>query len=149
MPTPTPSQRRIDAAIALVVRSGKVLVCQRKDDDTFGGFWEFPGGKCEEGETLHQCLARELREELAISARPIAQLTTVEHDYPQVLVRLHPFVCAHEAGEVQHLECQASQWVEPEQLRDYRFPPANESLIEEAIAYFEAHGKLVPPASNE
>ena len=144
-----PSQRRIDAAIALVVRGGKVLVCQRKDDDTFGGFWEFPGGKCESGETLHQCLARELREELAITARPVAQLTTVEHDYPQVLVRLHPFVCAHETGEVQHIECQASRWVEPEELREYRFPPANESLIEEAIAYLRRDGSLVPSNDNE
>lgn len=137
MSEPKPTQRRIDAAIALVTRGGKVLVCQRKDDDTFGGFWEFPGGKCEAGETLHECLARELQEELAIRAKPIAQLTTVEHDYPQVLVRLHPFVCAHEDGEVRHIECQASQWVEPVELRNYRFPPANESLIEEAIAYFD------------
>src|SRR4051812_7574373 len=132
MSSEQPAQRRIDAAIALVVRGGKVLVCQRKDDDTFGGFWEFPGGKSEAGETLHQCLARELREELAIPPRPVAQLATVEHDSPQVLVRLPPFVCAHEAGEVQPLECQASRWVEPEELRAYRFPPANESLIEEA-----------------
>ena len=137
--------QRIDAAVALVVRSGKLLVCQRKDDDTFGGLWEFPGGKCEDGETLPQCLARELREELAISARPIAKLTTVEHDYPQVQVRLHPFVCEHEAGEVQHLECQASRWIDPLDLRGFEFPPANESLIEEAIAYFQQTPSLVPP----
>jgi mutator protein MutT len=131
-----PSSTRIDAAIALVTRAGKVLVCQRKDDDTLGGYWEFPGGKCEAGETLEQCLARELREELAIAARPIARLTTIQHDYPHTLLRLHPFVCQHEQGEVQHLECQASHWIDPSALRDYRFPPANETLIEEAIAYF-------------
>jgi mutator protein MutT len=127
--------KRVDAAIAIVCRDRKVLVCQRKDDDTLGGYWEFPGGKQEDGETLEQCLARELREELAIAARPIARLTTVEHDYPTVRVRLHPFVCAHESGEVEHLECQASRWIAPPQLRDYRFPPANERLIEEAIAF--------------
>ena len=71
---------RIDAAIAVVIRNGKVLVCQRKEDDTFGGFWEFPGGKQEDGETLHECLARELAEELAIRAKPIEQLTTIEHN---------------------------------------------------------------------
>jgi len=128
--------KRIDAAIALVTRDNKLLVCQRKSDDTFGGFWEFPGGKCEVGETLEQCLERELREELAIAARPIARLTTVEHDYAHALVRLHPFVCEHLDGEVQHLECQASIWIDPTALRDYCFPPANETLIEEAIAYF-------------
>ncbi|MEA2708108.1 MAG: A/G-specific adenine glycosylase [Phycisphaerales bacterium] len=129
---------RIDAAIAIVCRDRKVLVCQRKDDDTFGGYWEFPGGKQEAGETLEQCLARELREELAITARPIARLATVEHEYPGVRIRLHPFVCAHLAGEVEHLECQASRWIDPPMLRDYRFPPANEALIEEAIAYLAA-----------
>src|SRR5205809_378239 len=88
---PTGGQlNRIDAAIAIVVRGQKVLICQRKADDTFGNLWEFPGGKQEDGETLEQCLARELREELAIEARPIARLPVVEHDYPQVLIRLHP-----------------------------------------------------------
>jgi len=147
-PSPAPVPRRIDAAIALIVRGGKLLVCQRKDDDAFGGFWEFPGGKCEMGETLHQCLARELREEIGVVAIPIAELTTVEHDYPHVLIRLHPFVCRHESGEVQHLECQASRWIEPIELRDYQFPPANESLIEEAIAWFGRSSALVPPAAG-
>jgi 8-oxo-dGTP diphosphatase len=128
--------KRIEAAIALVRRGDKLLVCQRKAGDTLGGFWEFPGGKCEDGETLEQCLARELREELAIAARPVARLTTIEHDYPHVLLRLHPFVCDHLDGEVQHIECQASAWIDPPELRGYRFPPANESLIEEAIAWF-------------
>ena len=128
--------RRIDAAIAIIHRNQTILVCQRKANDTLGGYWEFPGGKCEDGETLEQCLSRELREELAIAARPVARLTTVEHDYPTVLVRLHPFVCEHEAGEPQHLECQASAWIDPPALREYTFPPANETLIEEVIEYF-------------
>jgi mutator protein MutT len=127
--------KRIDAAIAVVVRGDKVLICQRKDDDTFGGYWEFPGGKQEHGETLEECLARELTEELAISAKPTARLTVVEHDYPHVQLRLHPFVCEHTEGEPQHLECQATLWIEPAALRDYRFPPANESLIEEVVSY--------------
>ena len=135
--------RRIDAAIALIVRDGKLLVCQRRNEDAFGGFWEFPGGKCEAGETLHQCLARELLEEINITARPIAQLTTIEHDYPHVLIRLHPFICRHESGEVQHLQCQASRWIDPSELRTYAFPPANESLIEEAMAFFRDRPILV------
>src|SRR4051812_1186439 len=130
--------KRIDAAIAIVLRDGKILVCQRKDDDTFGGFWEFPGGKQEDGETLEQCLARELREELNICARPTALLSPIIHDYPEVCVRLHPFLCQLESGDPEHLECQASRWIEPAELRDYRFPPANESLIEEVIAHLLA-----------
>ena len=137
--------KRIDAAIAIVTRGDKVLICQRKNDDTLGGYWEFPGGKQEDGETLHECLARELREELAIRARPVTQLTTVEHDYPHVQLRLHPFVCAHEDGEVQHIECQDAKWIDPLTLRDYRFPPANEALIEEVIAYLKGDEAKTKP----
>ena len=140
--------KRIDAAIAVVLRGDKVLVCQRKDDDTFGGYWEFPGGKQEDGETLEQCLERELREELAIRATPIARLSVIEHDYAHAKIRLHPFVCEHEDGEVQHLECQASLWIEPVKLREYRFPPANEALIEEVVSYMEGRARESGPHPN-
>ena len=130
--------KRIDAAIAIVVRAGKILVCQRKAEDTFGGYWEFPGGKQEAGETLEQCLARELREELNIAARPTLLLTPVLHDYPEVLLRLHPFLCEHESGDPELLECQDTRWIDPADLRDYRFPPANESLIEQIIEELSA-----------
>lgn len=138
---------RIDAAIAIVTRNGNVLVCQRKSDDHLGGYWEFPGGKCEDGETLEQCLARELREEVNIDARPVARLTTIEHDYPHALVRLHPFLCEHQRGEPQLLECQAAKWIPPHELRHYHFPPANERLIEEVIRHFNgsAAATNVPP----
>jgi 8-oxo-dGTP diphosphatase/A/G-specific adenine glycosylase len=127
--------KRIDAAIAIIVRPAdrRVLICQRKDDDSFGGYWEFPGGKQECDETLEQCLARELREELNISATPTEPLPPIEHDYPRAKVRLHPFLCTHESGEPQLIECQQALWIEPTSLRDYRFPPANEELIEQVI----------------
>ena len=126
---------RIDAAIAVVIRADKVLICQRKDGDTFGGYWEFPGGKQEDGETLEECLRRELAEELAIRAKPIARLSAIEHEYPYAKIRLHPFICEHEEGEPQHLECQAALWINPDELTQYRFPPANESLIEEVLSF--------------
>ena len=125
--------KRIEAAIAIVVRAGKVLVCQRKDDDTLGGYWEFPGGKQECDETLEQCLARELREEINITARPTQGLTPITHDYAHAQIRLHPFLCTHETGEPELIECQAAKWINPIELRDYQFPPANEGLIEEVI----------------
>ena len=130
--------KRVDAAIAVVIRAGKILVCQRKHGDTFGGYWEFPGGKQECGETLHECLARELREELNIRARPTIALTPIVHDYPHTLLRLHPFLCEHEAGEPELIECQAARWIDPTELRAYHFPPANEDLIEQVIEHMHA-----------
>jgi mutator protein MutT len=125
--------KRIDAAIAIVTKGQYILVCQRKDADTLGGLWEFPGGKCEEGETMEQCLARELHEEVNLVATPLVRLTPIEHDYPYAQIRLHPFICRHESGDPELLECQAARWIEPVQLREYQFPPANETLIEEVI----------------
>jgi len=127
--------KQIDAAIAILTRAGKILICQRKANDSFGGYWEFPGGKRERGESLHQALARELQEELAISATPIHAFEPVVHDYKTAVVTLHPFLCHFESGEPQMIECQASAWIEPAQLRSYKFPPANEGLIEAVISH--------------
>ena len=124
---------RVDAAIGVVKRLGRVLICQRKTDDTLGDFWEFPGGKCETGESLQECLARELMEEVAIKARVVRKLTPIEHDYPDVCVRLHPFLCEHLEGEATAIECQRTKWVEASELSGYQFPPANESLLEEVV----------------
>ncbi len=120
-------------AIAVVNRSGRILICQRKPDDTFGGFWEFPGGKREPGEDLEACLAREMMEELAITVRIVRKLTAIEHQYPRVRVTLHPFLCEHSNGEPQLIECQQVKWVKPEELPLHPFPPANESLVTEII----------------
>jgi mutator protein MutT len=126
---------RIDAAIAIVLRDDKLLVCQRRLNNTFGGCWEFPGGKCEEGESLHQCLMRELREELDIVARPIQALSIIEHDYAHASIRLHPFICQHVSGEPTPIECEQARWIEPTTLSQYTFPPANEGLLDEVISY--------------
>lgn len=126
---------RTDVVIGIVTRARKVLICQRPSGKSFAGFWEFPGGKREPGETLEQCLRRELREELAIEVAPLHALATVDHDYPRGPIRLHPWVCAHEAGEPQLLAVQRVLWIEPRDLTRYQFPPANDALIAEAIAY--------------
>ena len=131
--TPPPAPQ-IDVVIGIVLREdGRVLVCQRKPEGHLGGYWEFPGGKREPGESLEQCLVRELEEELAIHARPLAALEVIEHDYPAVRVRLHPYFCAHSAGEPQPIGCQRLEWIAPSQLVDYRFPAANDALIRHLI----------------
>jgi mutator protein MutT len=125
--------KRIDVAIAVILGQGKILICQRRTQDTFGDFWEFPGGKCEKDEDLETCLARELMEEIAIEASITRKLTSIHHDYPHAQVTLHPFLCEHRAGTPTPIECQNVKWVDPQELTDYRFPPANESLLREIL----------------
>jgi A/G-specific adenine glycosylase len=124
---------RVDVIIGIVVRAGKILICQRLQQGPLGGFWEFPGGKQEAGESREQCLLRELAEELAIRVRPIKVMDVIEFDYADASVRLHPYLCEHVDGEPQPLASQRAIWVSPAQLNDYKFPPANDDLIRTLI----------------
>jgi mutator protein MutT len=127
--------KRIDVAVGIVVRAGQVLICRRKATGSFGGYWEFPGGKCEMDEAPEQCVVRELREELAIEILPDQALETLEHDYPHFRVRLYPFLCKLLQGEPRLIECVQFEWIDPPRLVDYRFPEANEPLLRSVIAH--------------
>jgi mutator protein MutT len=65
-----------EVAVGIIKSSGKYLVCQRKKDGRYGLKWEFPGGKLEPGETVEQCLRRELQEELSIEITSILNIQT-------------------------------------------------------------------------
>ncbi|HZN67112.1 MAG TPA: 8-oxo-dGTP diphosphatase MutT [Tepidisphaeraceae bacterium] len=129
---------RTDVVIAIIRRENTVLICQRPPGKSFESYWEFPGGKREPGETVTECLEREVREELAVRVRPRLALSVIDHDYPRGRIRLHPYVCDHVDGEPQPLASQAVKWVEPRKLREHRFPPANDNLVEEVIRVFDA-----------
>jgi mutator protein MutT len=133
---PEASPVRIDVAIAIVMRDDRILICQRHDTDVLAGYWEFPGGKRQPGETDEQCLMRELAEELAISVRIAEPLPVIEYDYPHARVRLHPFLCKHLLGEPQPLTAKRLVWVPAADLPRYRFPPANDDLIRTLIERF-------------
>jgi len=122
-------RRVLKVAIAIIRRDDRVLICRRKDDDSFGGYWEFPGGKLESGEPAESCIAREIREELAVEIRLLKLLPLIDHDYPRVRVRLYPFIAEIAEGEPQMIECSELRWVKPQELRGYRFPGANQRFI--------------------
>src|SRR5262245_66616197 len=90
--------------------------------------WEFPGGKCDAGESLSACMARELHEELGIRALVGAEVFTTTHDYPDRRVELHFFEC-QSADDPSPLLGQEMRWAAREQLQDLDFPPADAELI--------------------
>ena len=118
-------------AIGIVVRGGRVLICRRRKNaaDPFGGLWEFPGGKFRVGETPRRCVVREVREEVALTMRVIRPLAVIEHDYPTVRVRLHPFICQADQSKARPMQVSRIRWVRPARLVDYEFPAANRQLI--------------------
>lgn len=122
-------RRVLKVAIAIIRRDDHVLICRRKEEDSFGGYWEFPGGKLESGEAAEPCICREIREELAVEIRVLKGLPQIDHDYPRVRVRLYPFLAEIVEGQPQTLESSEIRWVKPAELRGYRFPGANQRFI--------------------
>jgi A/G-specific adenine glycosylase len=104
------------AAAVLLRGDGRVLVARRREEDFLGGLWEFPGGKQEGGETLQECLARELREELGIEVEVGERFLTLEHAYTHFRITLHAFRCVLRGGEPRCLECADLRWVLPAEM---------------------------------
>jgi mutator protein MutT len=125
--------KHLDVAVAIVFCDFKVLITRRKAAAVLGGCWEFPGGKVEPGESLQNCVRRELLEELALVVHPVVACTPTTYQYPDRIVRLHPFLCTYEPAEPQLLGCDEYRWVTPAQLRDFEFPPANHCLIDDLV----------------
>jgi len=113
---------------AVIERDGCFLVTRRQQGVHLEGYWEFPGGKCDEAETLTACLARELREELDVGARIGPEVYTVTHAYPERSVELHFFQCEL-AGDPRPQIGQEMRWVKREELPSLEFPPADAELI--------------------
>ncbi|MEK6605271.1 MAG: 8-oxo-dGTP diphosphatase MutT [Nitrospirota bacterium] len=120
----------IQVAAALIVREGRYLITQRRAGVHLGGLWEFPGGKRESGESLEDCLRRELREELGIEISHPVLFRVIRHDYPEKSVELHFFKCAIASGLPRPLGCEDLRWVAPEELDQFPLPPADQPLVE-------------------
>jgi mutator protein MutT len=122
-------QNSIEVAAGLVFRDGRLLITQRHETDSLGGFWEFPGGKRKAHETFEACLQRELLEELGIEVQVRGLVFESRYAYPEKTVYLQFFYCAWLRGEPQALGCHRFAWVEPGQLGGYDFLPADAQLV--------------------
>ena len=113
---------------AVVERGGCFLVTRRQKGVHLEGCWEFPGGKCDAGETHAACLARELREELDAAARIGDEIFTTTHAYSDRQVELHFLRCELDS-EPRPLLGQEMRWVPRDELATLEFPPADAELI--------------------
>jgi len=114
---------------AVIERDGRLLITRRQHGVHLEGFWEFPGGKCDAGESLRASLERELREELDVDATIGSEIFTTTHAYPERSVELHFFECEIH-GTPRPLLGQEMRWVERDELPTLRFPPADDELIQ-------------------
>jgi A/G-specific adenine glycosylase len=118
-----------DVAAGVIWRGGQLLLAQRPLDGLLGGMWEFPGGKCKPGESLPECLQRELREELDIEVDVGRQLTVVRHAYTHLRVTVYALECRYRsAHEPERIGVHDWRWVTLDELDDYALPVVDRKI---------------------
>ena len=111
-------------------QNNTILIDRRKPEGLLGGMWEFPGGKVESGETIPECIEREIQEELGIKIAVDEFLMTIDHAYSHFKVTLNVYHCRHSSGIPQTIECDEIKWVTLSELNEYPFPTANLKIIQ-------------------
>ena len=129
LPVPLHAVNTLVVCAAVVERDGRYLITRRQKGVHLEGYWEFPGGKCDPGETLAACLVRELREELDVGISVGVEMFTTTHEYPERRVELHFLRCTL-TGEPRPQLGQQMAWAERTALANLPFPPADEELIQ-------------------
>tara|TARA_R110002049_G_scaffold114812_8_gene266167 strand:+ start:9008 stop:9985 length:978 start_codon:yes stop_codon:yes gene_type:complete len=134
-------KKPIDVTAAIIVKDNRVFAARRKAGMHLAGFWEFPGGKLEVGETPEQCLARELQEELQITTRVGAFVGVSVFDYGSKVVRLLAYQVEHLDGEFELIDHDAMCWLDLDELDSVEWAPADIPLVEQykAMAVTEAY----------
>lgn len=132
MQTTPPALR---AAVGLVFNAQQqILVSLRKAPQSFAGFWEFPGGKLEPGESSYAALKRELLEEVGLCVEQAELFTTLQHEHVPGGVLLDIWRVYQFSGEPYGLEGQSVRWVDLTAIQSLNFLPANQPLVNQLLA---------------
>lgn len=130
--------KRVHIVAAIIFNSDKsqVFITKRPDHVHKGGFWEFPGGKVEEGESIEDAINRELNEEIGIEIVEQSLFEHLEFDYPDKSLKFDFIVVSQFKHEPYGKEGQQGEWVAVENLAKYAFPEANVPILERVIKEF-------------
>jgi len=133
----------IDVAAAVIEnREGRILIARRKPDIRLGGYWEFPGGRIEPGESASGCIARELREEMDMHIETGGILCETEYDYGQGrVVHLIAVKAILLGGRIRLHDHDDIRWVSLHEISDYLFAPADEAVVNALLEGSEKHRK--------
>lgn len=110
----------------IIIRGHKIFICQRPEGKPQAGFWEFPGGKQEPGESVEDCLRRELKEELNINVEVRNFIMESIYNYDTGSIRLVAYLVSVPGNEEirSNIHCQ-TKWISPSEVDNYNFAPAD------------------------
>ncbi|CAK1701520.1 8-oxo-dGTP diphosphatase MutT [Vibrio crassostreae] len=130
--------KRIHIVAGIIFNQDKsqVFITKRPDDKHKGGFWEFPGGKVEVGETIEQAMTRELDEEIGIKVTEQSLFEHLEFDYTDKSLKFDFILVTDFEQQPYGKEGQQGEWVSLESLNQYAFPEANVPILERVIKEF-------------
>ena len=131
-----------EVVAALIWDNDRFLACQRPAHKARGLLWEFVGGKVEPGESAQEALIRECMEELGVQIHVGNMFMQVEHEYPDILIRLTLFHCTIAQGQPQALEHNDLAWIHPSQVDNYEFCPADTEILIEIKRLYEKRKQL-------
>ena len=127
----------IDVAAGVVVRGERVLVSRRLPDGHLAGYWEFPGGKLEPGESPPEALVREIREELDVTIDVGPRWGVLPVVYDDRTVRLHFYFATIREGRPRALGCAEFRWVTVAELSSLSFPRADRQLLQTLLDHHQ------------
>lgn len=138
--------KHVGAAV-VVDKRGRILIAQRQETSMLGGLWEFPGGKQEPDETIEQCIARELKEEMGIDLAVGEHLVTVRHAFSHFTMDLHAHLCRLLRGRPRAIHCADWRWVTLEETSRFPFGRADQQIIAH-LRKTSALDALKPPSGD-
>ncbi|OFO33128.1 DNA mismatch repair protein MutT [Corynebacterium sp. HMSC075D04] len=122
--------KTIEVVGAVIIQDGRIFAAKRGKGKSMAGFWEFPGGKIEPGESPQAALARELKEELRIEAEVGEFVVTTRHDTGDVVVELSTYICELVSGTPILTDHEEVRWVAANKLSDLTWAPADIPTVE-------------------
>ncbi len=115
---------------AIIINDDRVLITRRACGKHLAGYWEFPGGKLDIGETEEECLAREIKEELDVDVEIVRFFMENKHQYNDKNIFLKAYVCKHLRGKIILKDHDKKAWVTIGELGSYKFSPADIPFID-------------------
>ncbi|MCT4011797.1 (deoxy)nucleoside triphosphate pyrophosphohydrolase [Elizabethkingia anophelis] len=121
----------IRVVCGVIFNEGRILLCRRKPEKSLGGYWEFPGGKIEVGETEEESLYRELQEELGIRVEIERYFMSVVHDYDAFTIEFIAYICRSGQSVCVLTDHDEYEWVDKSELLNWKLAPADIPIANE------------------